>query len=116
MNQNSNTNYNPFKNEITIKRGNTISSLTKKKLGSEKKEKEKNPKKEDKIEISDLYFLLKQGFEKLSIDINGLSTSILNLSNDIKYRDMQFGAILAGINSNITKIMSSNKISYSNES
>ena len=131
MNQNSNSktnkDSNPFNNKITIKKEKTYSSSIKMKLGSEKKEKEKSEKKEDKKEISDLYLLLKKGFERLSTDINGLSTninasinglsnSIIKLSNDIESRDTQIGLILKGINNNIKKIMSSNKISFTNES
>ena len=126
MNQNSNSktnkDSNPFNNKITIKKEKTYSSSIKMKLGSEKSE-----KKEDKKDISDLYLLLQKGFEKLSTDINGLSTninasinglsnSIIKLSNDIESRDTQIGLILKGINNNIKKIMSSIKISYTNES
>ena len=128
MNQNSNSktnkDSNPFNNKITIKKEKTYSSSIKMKLGSEK---EKSEKKEDKKDISDLYLLLQKGFEKLSTDINGLSTninasinglsnSIIKLSNDIESRDTQIGLILKGINNNIKKIMSSNKISFTNES
>jgi hypothetical protein len=131
MNQNSNSktnkDSNPFNNKITIKKEKTYSSSIKMKLGSEKIEKEKSEKKEDKKDISDLYLLLQKGFEKLSTDINGLSTninasinglsnSIIKLSNDIESRDTQIGLILKGINNNIKKIMSSNKISFTNES
>ena len=131
MNQNSNSktnkDSNPFNNKITIKKEKTYSSSIKMKLGSEKIEKEKSEKKEDKKEISDLYLLLQKGFERLSTDINGLSTninasinglsnSIIKLSNDIESRDTQIGLILKGINNNIKKIMSSNKISFTNES
>ncbi len=131
MNQNSNSktnkDSNPFNNKITIKKEKTYSSSIKMKLGSEKIEKEKSEKKEDKKDISDLYLLLQKGFEKLSTDINGLSTninasinglsnSIIKLSNDIESRDTQICLILKGINKNIKKIMSSNKISFTNES
>ena len=138
MNQNSNSktnkDSNPFNNKINIKKEKTYSSSIKMKLGSEKIEKEKSEKKEDKKDISDLYLLLQKGFEKLSTDINGLSTninasinpdetiaygaanSIIKLSNDIESRDTQIGLILKGINNNIKKIMSSNKISFTNES
>jgi len=107
---------NLFKESSTLINNKNKSIQKKNDLKPEIKEKESNENIKEKINLSKLYSLLENDFNKMSSSIKQLSTSITFITKGMKDKKTKFIKVLHILNDNLLKIMDSNNIKCSTDS